>query len=190
MRLMCVACASTLPSWRSMPVSDLRTDLSSAPLGDQNSSTTTLWSASACSTRSGSPPAAAASSVRRPGSTLGVSSTGATGVTGVTGVTDGVVAAALLACSTALPGAEPASVPPAETGGVVAVAAGVAVAATGVPSSAFGLRNSIHATRKATAQTSTIRIGGEICDIPLPLSAVVGCGLSPIDATRAARPVG
>src|SRR5215207_9978509 len=198
MRFTLVACASTLPLWRSMPVSALRTALSSAALGDQNSSTTTLRSPSARSTRSGSPPAAAASFVSLPGSAAAAGSSA-----GVAAVADGVVAAVegdaavspappasssarascaavrSLAFSTALPARLSALAPPASTGWL---AAGLGVAAAGVPASSLGRRKSIQAAMKATAQTRRILMGGEIWDIPLPLSARDRSGLSRIRA--------
>ena len=52
------------------------------------------------------------------------------------------------------------------------------VSDAGVPASEEGRRNSIQAAMKATAQTRRIRMGGEIWDIPLPLSAADRSGLS------------
>src|SRR5215218_5518054 len=189
---MFVACASTLPSWRSTFLSAWRTALSSADLGDQNRSTTTLWSPRARRTRSGRPPAAAALAVSLPGSVpwAAVSSAGA-GVTaallvsGVAAVSPAppascsarasCAAVASLAFSTALPARLSAFSPPASTGRLEGA---VGVAAAGVPASSLGRRNSIQAAMKATAQTRRIRMGGEIWDIPLPLSAGGRSGLS------------
>ena len=80
-------------------------------------------------------------------------------------------------------------VPSAVAGGIAAIALGLLMkripaevrAATplaGVPASVEGRRNSIQAAMKATAQTRRIRMGGEIWDIPLPLSAGPPSGLS------------
>ena len=84
-------------------------------------------------------------------------------------------AVASFACSTALPARLSGLAPPASTG---VVAAGLGVAAAGVPASSLGRRKSIQAAMKATAQTRRILMGGEIWDIPLPLSAAGRSGLS------------
>src|SRR5215218_10868486 len=88
-------------------------------------------------------------------------------------------AVASLAFSTALPARLSALAPPASTGRLEGA---VGVAAAGVPASSLGRRNSIQAARRATTQTRRIRMGGEIWDIPLPLSAAHPSGLSRISA--------
>src|SRR5215207_10262234 len=163
-----------------MPPKALRTALSSTAFGAQNSSTTTLRSPSARSTRSGSPPAAAACFVSLPGAAAeaGSSADLAAATDGVEAVSPAPpasssaraswAAVASLAFSTALPARLPAAGPPASTGRLDGA---VGVAAAGVAASSLGRRKSIHAARNASVQTRRIRMGGEIWDIPLPLSA-------------------
>ena len=93
-------------------------------------------------------------------------------------------AVASLAFSTAWPARLEACSPPASTGGASRV---TGVDAAGTPESVFGRRNSIQAAMKATAQTRRIRMGGEIWDIPLPLSAGPPSGLSAGDYPAGSR---